>query len=96
MSKEGCFLGLGQEVVRGWGNCLKYLKRGWNRKDRRRNRHFKKRTGDKLGQGLGTLKKRGYTLFMLHVSAALKGRYSKFLGRGENLLSGDLAFYRRT
>ena len=27
-------VGLEQEgVVRGWGNCLKYLKRRWNRKE---------------------------------------------------------------
>ena len=32
----------------GRGNCLKYLKRGWNRKEGRGHRDFKK--GDKLGQ----------------------------------------------
>ena len=36
------------------GNCLKYLKRGWNRKDRWENKDFKE--GGKLGQGVGVLK----------------------------------------
>ena len=40
----------------GGENCLKYLKRGWNRKDRTRSRKFKK-MNVKLCQGLGTLKK---------------------------------------
>ena len=37
----------------GW-NCLKYLKRGWNRKEGRGNKDFKE--GGKLGQGVGALK----------------------------------------
>ena len=37
------------------GNCLKYLKRGWNRKKGRENKDFKKR-GRKLGRGVGALK----------------------------------------
>ena len=41
----------------GRGNCLKYLKRGWNRKEGRRNKDFKK--GDKLGQGVGALRRWG-------------------------------------
>ena len=41
----------------GGGNCLKYLKRGWNRKEERGNKEFKK--GAKLGQGLGALKRGG-------------------------------------
>ena len=40
----------------GVGNCLKYLKRGWNRKEGRGNKDFIKR-GDRLGQGVGALKK---------------------------------------
>ena len=36
----------------------KYLKRGWNRKEGRGNKDFKK--GDKLGQGVGA-SKRGWT-----------------------------------
>ena len=40
----------------GVGDCLKYLKRGWNRKEGRGNKHFKK-GGGKLGQGVGALKR---------------------------------------
>ena len=40
----------------GW-NCLKYLKRGWNRKEGRGNKDFKK--GCKLVQGFGALKRGG-------------------------------------
>ena len=36
------------------GNCLKYLKREWNRKEGRGNKDIKK--GGKLGQGVGALK----------------------------------------
>ena len=39
----------------GRGNCLKYLKRGWNRKEGRGHKDFKK--GNKLGQGVGAVKK---------------------------------------
>ena len=42
----------------GRGNCLKYLKRGWNRKEGRRNKDFEKGKGE-LGQGVGALKKGG-------------------------------------
>ena len=38
----------------GGGNCLKYLKRGWNRTKGRENKDLKKR--GKLGQGVGALK----------------------------------------
>ena len=41
----------------GGGNCLKYLKRGWNRKEGRGNKYFKKE--DNLGQGVGALKRMG-------------------------------------
>ena len=55
--------------------CLKYLKSGWNRKGRRSNR-FLKRVGRKLGLGRGALRKGGgYTLFMLNVSVAFKGKH---------------------
>ena len=37
--------------------CLKYLKRGWNTKEGRANKDFKK--GGKLGQGVGALKSGG-------------------------------------
>ena len=39
----------------GWGNCLKYFKRGWNRKEERSNKDIK--NGGKLGQGVGVLKR---------------------------------------
>ena len=41
--------------MRVGGNCLKHLKRGWNRKERRGNKDFKK--GGKLGQGVGAVKR---------------------------------------
>ena len=46
----GWLVGLGREgLCEGGGNCLKYLKRGWNRKDGKGNNDLKK--GGKLGQG---------------------------------------------
>ena len=58
MCKKGWCVGLGQEEVAwGWGNCLKQLKRGWNRKDTRRNRILKK--GWQAGSRAGFHKKRG-------------------------------------
>ena len=56
LCKEGLCVGLGQEC--GWwgqGNCLKYHKKRWNRKDGRGNKIFKKGEG-KLGKGVGALK----------------------------------------
>ena len=43
------------DCVRVGGNCLKYLKRGWNRKKSRGHKDFK--NGSKLGQGVGALKR---------------------------------------
>ena len=43
----------------GWGNCRKYLKRGWNRKEGRGHKDFKKMGGGKLGHRVGALKRRG-------------------------------------
>ena len=43
--EESWCLGLGQEggcLREGRGNCLKYLKRWWNRKKGRGNKNFKK------------------------------------------------------
>ena len=40
----------------GGGNCVKYLKRGWNRKEGRRNKDFK-RGGGQAGSRGGCLKK---------------------------------------
>ena len=57
MCKEGWCVKLGlKEVAEGGGNYPKYLKRGWNRKEGRGNKDFKK--GNKLGQGVGALKRR--------------------------------------
>ena len=42
----------------GGGNCLKYLKRGWNRTEGRGNKDLKK--GGKLGQWVGALKRGGW------------------------------------
>ena len=60
----------GRKGVReGGGNCLKYLKRGWNKKEQRGNKYFQK--GGKLGQGVGALKGGGleppYELWSLHI-----------------------------
>ena len=33
-----CRIRAGRDGVRVGGNCLKYVKRGWNRKERRRNK----------------------------------------------------------
>ena len=53
----------------GGGNCLKYLKRGWNRKEGRGNKDFKK--GGQAGSRGGCLKKGGleppYKLWLLTV-----------------------------
>ena len=42
--------------LRVGGNCLKYLKRGWNRAEGRGHKDFQK---GKLGQGVGVLKQGG-------------------------------------
>ena len=42
-------------MCEGGENCLKYLRRGWNRKEGKGNKDFEK--GDKLGQGVGALKR---------------------------------------
>ena len=42
-------------MCEGGENCLKHLKRGWNRKEGRANKDFLK--GGKLGQGAGALKR---------------------------------------
>ena len=39
-------------------NCLKYLKKGWNRKEGRETKILKT-VGGKLGQGVGVLKREG-------------------------------------
>ena len=43
---------------KGGENCLKYLKRGYNRKEGRGNKDFKK-GGQALGQGVCALKRKG-------------------------------------
>ena len=42
-TKKVWLVSLGQEgFAQGWGNCLKYLKRGWNRKEGKGHKDFKK------------------------------------------------------
>ena len=56
--KEGWLVRLGQEGLHEGGeNCLKYLKRGWNRTEGRGNKDFKK--GRPAGSRDGCLKKGG-------------------------------------
>ena len=48
MCKKGWCVRLGQDggsLCEGGGNCLKYLKRGWNRKDWCGNKSFQKGGG---------------------------------------------------
>ena len=40
-------------------HCVKYLKKGWNKKERRGDKNFKKGGGE-LGQGVGALKMWGW------------------------------------
>ena len=61
----------------GGGNCVKFFKKGWNRKEGRGNKKFSKRMGEgKLGQGLGALKRGGrgleppHELYPLFVDSA--------------------------
>ena len=46
------------EICVRWGNCLKYLERGWNRKEGRGNKDFKNR--GPAGSRGGCLKKGGW------------------------------------
>ena len=58
MGTEGGCVGLGQEGLReGGGNCLKHLKRWWEKKEGRQNKDFKK--GWQAGSRGECLKKRG-------------------------------------
>ena len=57
MCKESWSVGLGQKGFAGARDCLKYLKSGWNRKEGRGNKDFKK--GGRLGQGAGVWKMEG-------------------------------------
>ena len=69
----------------GVGNCLKYLKRGWNRKEGRGNKDFKK--GEQAGSRVGALK-RGvgtgspYKLWSLYF--LLTKRHQVFSGIAKN------------
>ena len=56
MCKEDRCVGLGQKRLhKGGGNCLKNLKRGWNRKEGKENKDFKKKGGG-AQTGLGCLR----------------------------------------
>ena len=45
------------DLCEGGGNCLKYLKRGWNGKEGKGHKDLKKGGGGKLGQEAGALKR---------------------------------------
>ena len=47
-----------RDLREGGANCLKYLKRGWNRKEGRRHKDFK-RGGGQAGSRRGCLKRKG-------------------------------------
>ena len=64
---RGKGVGLGQEgLSEGWGNCVKYLKRRWNRKDGMGNKKIKK--GGKLGQVVVALKRRSWNPLTSYVT----------------------------
>ena len=62
-------LGLRQKgVARGWGYCLKYLKREWNRKEGKENKDFKKGGGGaSWTKGWVPLKEGGWNPFTNYV-----------------------------
>ena len=56
MCKEDRCVGLGQRLHKGGGNCLKNLKRGWDRKEGKENKDFKKKGGGaQIGSSVGAL-----------------------------------------
>ena len=57
----------------GGGNCVKYLKRGWNRKEKRGNKKFEK--GGQAGSRRGCLKKGGWNHLANYVWSRSKGIY---------------------
>ena len=60
-----------RELCEGGENYRKYLKMGCNKKERRASKDFK--TGGKLGQGMGALRKRG-TGIPLPTMSIIKGK----------------------
>ena len=55
-TKKGWLVGLGQEKLAwGWGELSKISSKGWNKKEGRGHKDFKRR-GGKLSQGVGVLK----------------------------------------
>ena len=66
------------ELHEGGGNCLKYLKREWNRKEGRGNKDFKR--GGQAGSRGGCLKKGGLEPpYELWLSFKLKKQHSKYV-----------------
>ena len=61
----------------GWGNCLKHFKSGWNKKQGRRNKDFKKE--GKLDQRVCALKRRMKPLYELYISPQ-----SPYIGQSSN------------
>ena len=62
-------------MCEGGENCLKHLKRGWNRKEGRANKDFKKR--GKLGQGVGALKRESWNPLSNYVNNKRKNMKGK-------------------
>ena len=61
--------------MRVGGNCLKYLKRGWDRKEGRANKDFKK--WGKLGQGVSALKRESWNRLPNYVNNKTKKHEGK-------------------
>ena len=64
-------------MCEGGSDCVKYLKREWDKKEGRGNKDFKK--GGKLGQGVGALKRggRGWNPLMNYVEVLPKSANTK-------------------
>ena len=60
----------------GGGDCLKYLKRGWNRKEGKANKDFKK--GASWMKGVGALKRKGWNL-LTNYEEKHEGKYKKIV-----------------
>ena len=75
-------------MCEGGGNCLKYLKRGWNRKEGKGHKDFKKGGGGKLGQWVGALK-RGWLEPPYELFHVFLGFYCKVLYFGANSMETE-------
>ena len=68
-------------MCEGGGDCLKYLKMGWNRKEGRGNKDFKK--WGKLGEGVSALKRGG--LEPPYKPWTARGKSQDFIGRNQSM-----------